>query len=113
MNQPTLWTTVRDFIGACAICLAGAVALFAIIEPARAESAPPYHYEHAHDDYGHEPRGPEPAWVACQPDARRYCAQVWPGGGRVLSCLAGNRDRLTNDCRDALLHARDVLLYSR
>jgi hypothetical protein len=106
--QPTLWTTARDFMGASLVCIAGAVALFAVTEPVRAESPPPYRSE-----YAHESRGPEPAWVACQPDARRYCPEVLPGGGRILSCLAGNRDRLTYDCRDALLHARDVLLYGR
>ena len=106
MTQPTLFATTRDFIGAGVVCIASAVALFTLIEPARAESLPPYHSE-----YAHEPRGPEPAWIACQPDARRYCPEVLPGGGRILSCLAGNRDRLTYECRDALLRARDVLLY--
>jgi hypothetical protein len=35
----------------------------------------------------------------------RYCPNVLPGGGRILSCLAGNKDRLTLGCRDALVRA--------
>jgi hypothetical protein len=35
----------------------------------------------------------------------RYCPNVLPGGGRILSCLAGNKDRLTLGSRDALLRA--------
>jgi hypothetical protein len=30
---------------------------------------------------------------------------VLPGGGRIISCLAGNRDRLTPPCEDVLRRA--------
>jgi hypothetical protein len=30
---------------------------------------------------------------------------VLPGGGRILSCLAGNKDRLSPDCHEALVRA--------
>jgi hypothetical protein len=97
MSRPTtLWTTLRDFSAVVIACLVGAVALFSLINQAHAESLPPP----AFDAYG---PGPRAAWIACQPDVRRYCPNVLPGGGRILSCLAGNKDRLTFGCRDTLI----------
>jgi hypothetical protein len=101
---PTLLTTLRDFAAVVFCCVVGAIALYALLTPARAESLPPYPPPHADYDDDYE-RGPEPAWIACQPDVRRFCPAVVPGGGRVLSCLAGNKDRLTYGCREALLRA--------
>jgi hypothetical protein len=100
---PNLWTTARDFVAVVLACIIGAVALFALMAPAHAESLPPYQPRHADYDDDYYDRRPEPAWLACQPDVRRYCPNVLPGGGRVLSCLAGNKDRLTHACRDALI----------
>jgi len=96
---PTLWTTLRDFTAVVVLCIAGAIALGALVTPTRAESLPPYPPRAGYD---YAP-GPAPAWIACRPDVRRYCPNVLPGGGRVLSCLAGNKDRLSYGCRDALL----------
>jgi hypothetical protein len=45
------------------------------------------------------------AAAACRPDIERYCAGVLPGGGRIIACLAGNRDRLTPPCEDVLRRA--------
>src|SRR5262245_42586484 len=42
---------------------------------------------------------------ACRPDIERYCAGVLPGGGRIISCLVGNRDRLSPPCEDVLRRA--------
>ncbi len=99
-RPPTLWTTLRDFSAVVIVCIAGAVALDAFINRAHAESLPPP----AFDAYRPGPGpGPRPAWTACEPDVRRYCPNVLPGGGRILSCLAGNKDRLTFGCRDALI----------
>jgi hypothetical protein len=39
---------------------------------------------------------------ACGYDFRRYCQGISFGGGRVISCLAGNADRLTPRCGQAL-----------
>jgi Cysteine rich repeat len=100
---PTLWTTLRDFGAVILVCIIGAVALYVLINPVRAEGLPPRPYDnHAYGDY--DP-GPRPAWVACSPDVHRYCPNVLPGGGRILSCLAGNKDRLTLECHDALVRA--------
>jgi hypothetical protein len=93
---------LRDFSAVVLVCIAGAVALSALLSPARAESLPPRPY----DDYGPPPRA---AWAACAPDVRRFCPNVLPGGGRILSCLAGNKDRLSYGCHDALMRAWDFL----
>ncbi len=36
---------------------------------------------------------------ACRADAERLCAGVERGGGRILNCLAGQKDKLSDDCR--------------
>lgn len=104
-SQPTLWTTVRDFTAVVLASLLGAVALFALVERAHAESLPPRHDDAPPDHYEDYPPSPRTAWTACAPDVHRYCPNVLPGGGRILSCLAGNKDRLNPRCRDALLRA--------
>jgi len=104
-STPTLWTTARDFAAVVLLCTAGAVALFALVKPAHAESLPPYAYDGPPPVVEDYPPSPRTAWAACAPDVRRYCPNVLPGGGRILSCLAGNKDRLTFRCRDTLLRA--------
>jgi hypothetical protein len=36
---------------------------------------------------------------ACRADAQKLCAGVEHGGGRMLDCLAGQKDKLSDDCR--------------
>ena len=36
---------------------------------------------------------------ACRADAEKLCAGVEHGGGRIMSCLAGQKDKLSDDCR--------------
>ena len=36
---------------------------------------------------------------ACRADARRLCTGIEHGGGRILHCLAGQKDKLSDDCR--------------
>ncbi len=36
---------------------------------------------------------------ACRTDAQRLCPGVERGGGRMLDCLAGQKDKLSDDCR--------------
>jgi hypothetical protein len=35
----------------------------------------------------------------CSADADRLCAGVERGQGRVIACLAGQKDKLSEDCR--------------
>lgn len=44
---------------------------------------------------------PEAA-AACRVDIEQHCQGVLPGRGRIIACLAGNRDRLTPSCEDVL-----------
>ena len=37
--------------------------------------------------------------VACKDDAQKFCSGIKPGEGRILECLAPNKDKLTDSCR--------------
>lgn len=67
-------------------CAALALALLAA-GPALAEDAP---------------QQPVKAKHACRPDVQRLCADVQPGGGRILACLKGHSADLSPDCTTAL-----------
>ncbi|MDZ4791434.1 MAG: cysteine rich repeat-containing protein [Hyphomicrobiales bacterium] len=45
---------------------------------------------------------------ACRDDYRNFCPGVMPGGGRILSCLAENRDDLTPVCYKAFTVATAI-----
>lgn len=68
-------------------CAALVLALLAV-GPALAEDAP-------------APPAPR-AKMACRPDVQRLCADVQPGGGRIVACLKGHSADLSPDCSTAL-----------
>jgi hypothetical protein len=37
---------------------------------------------------------------ACAPDIGKFCADVVPGGGRLIKCLAPHFDELTPACKE-------------
>ena len=37
--------------------------------------------------------------AACEADAKKFCAGTLPGGGRILQCLAKQKDKLTEPCK--------------
>lgn len=43
----------------------------------------------------------------CGEDVRRICRGIFPGGGRVIGCLAENREQLSPNCRTALTEMRE------
>ena len=43
----------------------------------------------------------------CGMDYRTHCRGVMPGGGRVVGCLADNRESLSHGCREALMTMRE------
>lgn len=47
---------------------------------------------------------------ACKGDRARLCSFVFPGGGRIVRCLAEQPDRLSPPCRGAMQQARDALI---
>lgn len=42
---------------------------------------------------------------ACKPDAERLCKQVQAGGGRVMRCLAHNKEQLSPACKEKIAEA--------
>lgn len=46
---------------------------------------------------------------ACRDDRARLCADITPGGGRVLRCLAAQAPAVSRPCKSALIRARDTL----
>jgi hypothetical protein len=40
-----------------------------------------------------------PGRGACRADAEKLCAGVEHGHGRIRDCLAGQKDKLSDDCR--------------
>jgi hypothetical protein len=46
--------------------------------------------------------GPGKLRRACKEDARSFCGDVKPGGGRIISCLQDHYKELSDDCYDAL-----------
>jgi hypothetical protein len=43
--------------------------------------------------------------AGCADDARKFCSDVQPGGGRVIACLKQNQDSLSDKCKQAAAQA--------
>jgi Cysteine rich repeat len=56
------------------------------------------------------PAPPSPARgevrAACEGDVKKLCPDVAPGGGRILQCLKEHKDAVSDDCKQALMKAR-------
>ncbi len=46
----------------------------------------------------------------CMADRSRLCADVMPGGGRIVRCLAAKSAQLAPACRSGMEQARDALV---
>ena len=44
----------------------------------------------------------QPHRGARRADAEKLCAGIEHGGGRILNCLAGQKDKLSDDCRKSV-----------
>ena len=45
----------------------------------------------------------------CKSDIENYCAQVTPGDGRMLHCMAAHEDKISGQCNYALYRAANLL----
>jgi hypothetical protein len=36
---------------------------------------------------------------ACREDIQKFCSGVERGGGKIFDCLAGQKDKLSDECR--------------
>ena len=50
---------------------------------------------------------------ACESDLQTLCKGVQPGGGRIISCLKQNYDKLSPGCQQALTKAKEARKASR
>src|SRR5208282_4300356 len=46
--------------------------------------------------------------AGCTDDAKKLCAGVQPGGGRILACLKDHKDSLSDQCRQAAQQAASM-----
>ncbi len=49
------------------------------------------------------------AYLACAPDAQRLCEGAPVGGGRIVACLAEQRDALSAPCAEEFLKAEILM----
>lgn len=45
---------------------------------------------------------------ACMEDIRALCAGSQPGGGKVLMCLRSHKDQVSDGCKAATAHLREL-----
>jgi hypothetical protein len=43
----------------------------------------------------------------CQGDLQKLCANVQPGGGRILQCMAQHQNEISQPCKQAIIQARN------
>jgi hypothetical protein len=44
--------------------------------------------------------------AACQADLQKLCANVQPGGGRIIACLKEHKEEVSDGCKQAIQKAR-------
>ena len=44
--------------------------------------------------------------MACAADLQRLCPDVTPGGGRIMQCLKGRMDQVSDGCKSAVMAQR-------
>jgi hypothetical protein len=88
-------------------------ALVATSNVVLAQSAPPPNLTQAEiEAIIHNP-AVHAAVSACSDDRFRLCGGVFPGGGRVLRCLAANAEKVSPGCRSAIDSAAQSVAAAR
>lgn len=44
--------------------------------------------------------------AACKPDYDKFCSGTFPGGGRIVACLAKHNDKLAYACKKVVVEAQ-------
>ncbi len=52
------------------------------------------------------PYVPPEVQAACAGDVHTLCAGIQPGGGRIIACLKQHPDQVSNQCKQAIVKAR-------
>ena len=48
-------------------------------------------------------------YEACMPTVTKFCSEVTPGNGRMMSCLYAFEDQVSEDCDIAISETADIL----
>jgi hypothetical protein len=52
---------------------------------------------------------PQSLMMNCGNDIKQFCSAITPGGGRIVSCLFANNDKITGQCTFAMYEASERL----
>ena len=55
------------------------------------------------------PSNAQDVLAACAPDVKKYCSNVTVGNGRLLACLYGHEDKISDSCDAAVAETADQL----
>lgn len=93
---------------------ATAAALLLSLTPAFAQQQVPLPQQQPAGAAGHPPANPELRAArkamrqACVEDVHTLCAGSAPGGGKIIMCLRSHMDQVSDGCKAATRHLRDV-----
>jgi hypothetical protein len=91
-----------------------AAALLLSLTPALAQQQAPVPQQQPAGAAGHPPANPELRAArkamrqACVEDVHTLCAGSEPGGGKIMMCLRSHMDQVSDGCKAATRHLRDV-----
>lgn len=52
------------------------------------------------------PQIPPEVRAACSADVQNLCANVKPGGGRIVACLKEHKDQVSEGCKQAIVKGK-------
>lgn len=89
---PTVLTTAKSIMSALLATLAAMALMISLTKPASAQTL--------------QNSLVRAAVSACKTDRQKLCANVHPGGGRIMNCLAEHSGAVSPACRSALDEVR-------
>ena len=109
-NQGTIRRLFRHglLVGGLMICLQAAHTVVAAdpADPTPAQSPSAPSTPPPHDMQGEQGRstraGMQKFRQACEGDIKQFCANINPGGGRIIQCLESHSKEVSEKCRETL-----------